>query len=362
MGRFVGMSFRPPSNGNDLRAGTALSGDNELKSTSLSHESSRNHSGYDDLSRRNGGFTGGKVPLSLTVCIPAYNESANIGGLLEFLLREVGDSFRLCQVIVETSGSVDGTAQAVEEVTKRDSRVSVLDSGVRLGLIGAINRLFAAAMSDVILRMDADIVPPTGFIEQLVRRLRSPGAGIVGPQIVPESIGNRAVDSIATALYTIQHLACIGEPRTTNVQLLWNLGLQLEPDTESEDNAIQELVVNSGYASVYASDVVVSILPPATVADMLRHRIRCVSTLRTYHRKTGQRPPTQKFKSVLRAMFEAAKSGTVSPFGLAGLVVIEVGAHTIVSVRAALVGPSTTRVWTPLSSTKLPRWNGEGKI
>ena len=104
----------------------------------------------------------------VTVCIPAYNERPNIGPLLAMVRGEVALGARITGVLVEVSGSTDGTASMVQDSAREWPSVRVLDSPTRQGLARAVARLIEAAPTEVVARVDADVRFPPGTIVGLV--------------------------------------------------------------------------------------------------------------------------------------------------------------------------------------------------
>jgi glycosyltransferase involved in cell wall biosynthesis len=93
---------------------------------------------------------------SISVFFPAYNDEASIGGLVGgalALLPELTDDF---EVIVVDDGSADGTAAAVEEQARVDSRVRLVRHGANRGYGAALRTGFASATKELVFYTDGD--------------------------------------------------------------------------------------------------------------------------------------------------------------------------------------------------------------
>ena len=97
---------------------------------------------------------------SIIVVLPAYNEEANIAGLLRRILGSLTDAQPGFSVIVVDDGSSDGTAQILEELraelpltVERHERNQGLGATLRDGLRLAAD---SAGKQDIIITMDAD--------------------------------------------------------------------------------------------------------------------------------------------------------------------------------------------------------------
>jgi len=117
--------------------------------------------------------------LNIAIAIPTYNESKNIGRLLEAICREVRDQ-RLARikVYVVDDSSPDGTADVVRDIAGKLS-CEVFEAGVlsrpkKEGLgkayIDAFQRILAENKYDYILQMDADMSHNPEYLPQFITK------------------------------------------------------------------------------------------------------------------------------------------------------------------------------------------------
>src|SRR5437868_1986297 len=123
--------------------------------------------------------------LTLSVGMPAYNEQANIGGLLESLLAQQQTLYRLKHIIVVSDMSDDDTDSIVQSFAGRGVRL--IRNTERLGAALSQNRIVEAFEGDVLALLNADVMPAgPRLLDQLVAPFRSdPNLGLVGGQAVP---------------------------------------------------------------------------------------------------------------------------------------------------------------------------------
>jgi len=134
----------------------------------------------------------------VTVVLPAYNEAATIGSLLDRLVVTLEDEDIQYDVIVVDDGSTDHTAKVV--AARANSQVEIvrhevnrgLGEAIRTGLLRAVER---ASERGVIVTMDADSTHVPGLIVRMIRVLSEgfdvviasrfvPGARVVGVPLV----------------------------------------------------------------------------------------------------------------------------------------------------------------------------------
>jgi glycosyltransferase involved in cell wall biosynthesis len=126
--------------------------------------------------------------LQVSVIIPAYNEATYISRCLDAL---VAQTTRPAEIIVVDNGSTDDTAAIVQTFAD----VTLLHQPKR-GTYYAREYGFAAATGDLLIRIDADTVLPTDWLERLMSYLAAwptidalTGRGVFYDVPFPRAIG-----------------------------------------------------------------------------------------------------------------------------------------------------------------------------
>jgi len=119
------------------------------------------------------------------VVIPTYNERENIGMLLNKILSLEGLALR---VLVVDDGSPDGTAGVVDEISRRDGRVMLLNRGRKMGLGSAYYDGFRHVLehgAEVVVSMDADGSHPPEMVPALVKEVFEGADVVVASRYLP---------------------------------------------------------------------------------------------------------------------------------------------------------------------------------
>jgi dolichol-phosphate mannosyltransferase len=112
------------------------------------------------------------VPDRYLVCVPTYNERANLPSIVPAVLAQ--DS-RL-EVLVIDDGSPDGTGELADELAAADSRVHVLHRSAKEGLGRAYLAGFDWALAagyDYIFEMDADFSHDPAFLPRFIEAIQT---------------------------------------------------------------------------------------------------------------------------------------------------------------------------------------------
>jgi dolichol-phosphate mannosyltransferase len=133
----------------------------------------------------------------ILVIIPTYNESENIGKIIQEVLGKTNDEYDY-NILVVDDNSPDGTADIVENL--KNSNVSILRREKKLGLGTAYIAGFKYAIKnnyDYVFEMDADFSHDPGYLPEFMKRMKE------GYDLV---VGSRYVNGISVVNWPIQRL------------------------------------------------------------------------------------------------------------------------------------------------------------
>ena len=110
------------------------------------------------------------MSVSLSIVVPAYNESVRLGTTLPKILEYLSDNVPESEVIVVDDGSTDNTAATAREILSAVKRVrtSVLSYQQNLGKGRAVRLGLLASRGEVALFSDADLSTPITETPKLV--------------------------------------------------------------------------------------------------------------------------------------------------------------------------------------------------
>ncbi len=115
--------------------------------------------------------------------IPIFNEEANITNLWERLSAVLDANFkdpgRTWEVVFTDDGSRDGSLAMLQDIARREPRVSVVEFNRNYGQHAAIFGAFAVSRGEVVITMDADLQNPPEEIPKLVAKIEE-GFDVVG--------------------------------------------------------------------------------------------------------------------------------------------------------------------------------------
>jgi cellulose synthase/poly-beta-1,6-N-acetylglucosamine synthase-like glycosyltransferase len=112
---------------------------------------------------------------SITITVPAYNEEAQIAGLIENLLQLDYPRDRM-QILIVSDASTDGTDAIVQGYAHRG--VELIRSNVRKGKTGIENLARTHARAEIVVNTDASIRLHPDSVRRLVHALSDPAVGV----------------------------------------------------------------------------------------------------------------------------------------------------------------------------------------
>ena len=152
-------------------------------------------------------------PRRVLVVLPAFNEEAKLGVLLDRIEEELSDAGLTYTVIVVDDGSTDATADVVRTrstflpvILHQHDRNQGLGATIRDGLAAAVEM---AVDGDIIVTMDADDTHTPGLVLRMVRMIRE-GHDVViasryqpGARVIGLSPGRRLLSYGASLLFRV---------------------------------------------------------------------------------------------------------------------------------------------------------------
>jgi hypothetical protein len=292
----------------------------------------------------------------LSVIIPAYNEERNLPPLLAFLQQELSALPVRAEVLIDVSGSTDGTAALVLDRARSFPGLRLIDTGHRDGLLEALSRLVSAARAPLLLRADADIQVAPGTVAWLLEQLHDASVGIASPRLGFVPGRSRIVNHLHEAYLEIHHQVSSLSPKTTVFQLFRRPSGPLPADAGLEDVALQELIESTGLRAVYVPEGLVRNAPPSTLREWLRQQVRYVRALASHaERGYPASPSTARVPVLLLALGRTLAEGKVSR---ESVLMFLAGELTVRALAAAgpLVQISGSFGWEPVEGTKELNW------
>ena len=107
------------------------------------------------------------MPLTYSIVLPAYNESARIAATLERILAHANQRGWQAEVIVVNDGSIDDTARIVREYASKHPTLRLLENPGNRGKGYSVRNGMLHAQGDILLFSDADLSSPIAESDKL---------------------------------------------------------------------------------------------------------------------------------------------------------------------------------------------------
>jgi glycosyltransferase involved in cell wall biosynthesis len=231
-----------------------------------------------------GGGVAGAAPsnkATVTIGIPAYNEAGNIQALLGALLGQNRTNFDLKEIIVVSDGSTDQTVAKIQELNNH--LVRVIEHHDRQGQASRQNEILAAFDSDVLVLLNADVLPANReFLSNLVQPfIDQSRIGIVGAKVsaLPAAgffenvirYSHEFKTDVYESISDDNIYLCHGRARAFSREF----AKQMEFKKQVGEDAYSYMACKTlGYKFAYSCDAVVLFRSPRTLADQLKQSIR----------------------------------------------------------------------------------------
>lgn len=219
-----------------------------------------------------------KSAITVSIGIPAYNEEANIGYLLENLLsQEFSPPFKLDSIVIVASGCTDKTPKIIEGFRKNYSIIEFINQSERRGKASALNLILQRVRSDLIILMGADVLPRKGSPNWLLQPFIIAAVGAVSGHPIPINNPKGFADSAACLIWDLHDLFSSGSDvkLTGEFFAVRNRLIKRISSTINCDDALMEFLIRkANYTIKYAPNAIVDIKGPSSFRDLLAQRRR----------------------------------------------------------------------------------------
>lgn len=119
-----------------------------------------------------------KKSLSIAVIIPCRNEINYIHELVAAVITQIDVPYPV-EIIIADGQSDDGTREVLDQLSKFDKRIKIIDNPARIVSTG-LNAAIASTSADIIIRMDVHTEYAQDYVSKCILSLIETGADNVG--------------------------------------------------------------------------------------------------------------------------------------------------------------------------------------
>jgi cellulose synthase/poly-beta-1,6-N-acetylglucosamine synthase-like glycosyltransferase len=206
--------------------------------------------------------------------ITAHNEAANIGKLLDHVLRQEFTTAILVEIIVVISGCTDNTEEVVREYMAVDHRIQLLVQEHREGKASAMNLFMETAEEEVLVLSSADLRPASGTLELLVSPFADPEIGMTACRPEPVNDPDTFMGFAAHLLWDLHHQMNLHGFKAGEMIAFRKLFKRIPQYTAVDEASVEPLIRGQGYKVLYVPEAIVFNKGPETASDFLRQRRR----------------------------------------------------------------------------------------
>lgn len=221
--------------------------------------------------------------IKVTIGIPTYNEEKNIGNLLKSIISQKGN-FKLESIFVVCDGCTDTTAQIATKLSKEDKRIKLINDGKRLGKTSRINQIFSESKSEILIMLDADILPENNsVIDEILKQFKRKNVTLVGGLDLPIKGKGLVSKSIVAGINlwievrkTFKEKDCIHNIHGCIYALHKNFykSVSIPKEIINDDMYLYLKSRELGYKASFANRAVVYYLAPENLGDFYKQTYR----------------------------------------------------------------------------------------
>jgi len=236
------------------------------------------------------------ISKTVTIAIPAHNEEKNIASLLNSILLQKGNNFKMDKIIVACDGCTDKTSEIVSAFTKLSPMVKLLNDRKRLGKNTRLNKFYADLTSDILISFDADITITDLFlVSKIVAAFNDKKIGLIGGRVNHTSENNfvgksllaqeyfwsKVIASITNGNNVHSHTGPISAAKKEFIKKI------RIPKDLPDDHFLYFKALENNFSYKYVKDASVFIKTPATLNDYMKQSTRFLSSAQNIKKYFG---------------------------------------------------------------------------
>lgn len=210
--------------------------------------------------------------ISVSICVPAYNEEKNIGKLVNALLTQKTKRVNINKIVVVSSASTDSTDSIVKKIVdKNPDRVVLVQEKERRGKAAAINSFLQRVDDPIVIVQSADTLPVKNTIENLCLPFLVDGnIGMTGGSPYPVNDPNSFLGFVIhTWWWFHRHI-----PRFGEIIAFRNVIPSVSKRTAVDEAYIQAKFAQLGYKIVHVPEAKIYNKGAETLSDIIKQRRR----------------------------------------------------------------------------------------
>jgi biofilm PGA synthesis N-glycosyltransferase PgaC len=251
---------------------------------------------------------------NVAIGIPAYNERGRISRLLLMLISQIGENVN--EIIVNTSGSTDGTDKEANEVLHSCSEslsVKIINHGEKMGKAAALNQILTHVESDIIVFIDADTLPGEKCIDKIITPfLSNKNLGLTSGNVLSMNNGKGLLSFASRFQRELHHEVCkdllsrdlAPKVNGTFFAVRKKLIKHIPHYVISDDEFISYHVQNQGYVVFYVPDAIVYTKDPTDIRGYIAKRRRIYEGHILIKRQLNHTVPTASMCLVFPSFFK----------------------------------------------------------
>jgi biofilm PGA synthesis N-glycosyltransferase PgaC len=212
--------------------------------------------------------------LSISICVPAYNEGKNIEQILHALVEQRTQFIHINKIVVVSSASTDETDSIVEQFAHKYSYIFLIRQRERKGKASAINAGLGIISDDIVVIESADTVPDSDCIEHLCTPfIKEKKLGMVGGAPHPVNDKNTFLGYIIHSWWWFhRHI-----PRFGEIIAYRNVLQRISTTTAVDEAYIQAKMIKLNYKIKHIDSAIVRNKGAETIGDLIKQRRRVMN-------------------------------------------------------------------------------------
>lgn len=230
----------------------------------------------------------------ITICIPAYNEAANIKNVLTDLLAQQSELTMVKTIYVVCDECTDDTVLIVKKINSK--KIKIIEHAKRQGKAFSINEVSRLSQTPILFVIDADVrIPDKFFLDKMARPIIENNVDLTSAdieQLKPEGFFEQVLlvsEDIKRSVFNHykngnNFYTCHGLARAFSKRLYKQLNVKF---SAGEDLYSYVYCLTKGFKYLFVSHAFITYRLPTNYSDHEKQSIRFVQAIEKINKEFG---------------------------------------------------------------------------
>lgn len=289
--------------------------------------------------------------MSVSLCIPAYNEESNIKNLIDSVFEQTFDLKQIKDITIVASGCTDNTEKIVKEYQKKHPLLKLISQNERKGKSSAINAFLQTTTSDICVLISADLILTKNCLNELLKPFENSHIGLTGGHPIPQNPTKGLSNFAVHTLWELHHQLALINPKCGEIIAFRRVFSEISEQSPVDEASIEELITKQSLQITYCPKAIVHNQGPTTINEFIKQRRRINYGHIWLTHNTKYQPSTTNYFKILQLILKKFSFNLIHNLRLITVILLEI-LSKLLAIKDWHTKKHNYTIWEQIKTTK----------